>query len=129
MGEHLAVIDPGMQSTLQDFGRYGFQRYGISAAGAIDVLSMQIANALVGNARDEGRLGTHDDEIDGEEPRQPEQALCVVGSDGMAGREGRDPGIARRSMELRQLGRRREPPRESVLPTPRADDEDAHRSV
>lgn len=53
MGEHLAVIDPGMQSTLQDFGRYGFQRYGISAAGAIDVLSMQIANALVGNARDE----------------------------------------------------------------------------
>ena len=53
MGEHLAVIDPGMQSTLQDFGRYGFQRYGISAAGAIDSLSMQIANALVGNARDE----------------------------------------------------------------------------
>ncbi len=53
MADHLAVIDPGMQSTLQDFGRYGLQRYGISAAGAIDPLSMQIANALVGNARDE----------------------------------------------------------------------------
>jgi biotin-dependent carboxylase-like uncharacterized protein len=53
MVDHLAVIDPGMQSTVQDFGRYGLQRYGVSAAGAIDPLSMQIANALVGNARDE----------------------------------------------------------------------------
>ena len=26
----------------------------------------------VGGAGDQGRLGTHDDEIDGEEPRQPE---------------------------------------------------------
>ena len=83
----------------------------------------------VGGAGDQGRLGAHDDEIDGEEPRQPEQALCVVGSDRMAGREGRDSGIARRSMELGQPGRRREPPRECVLATPRADDEDAHRAV
>ncbi len=56
MADHLAVLDPGMQSTLQDLGRYGLQRFGISAAGAIDPMSMQIANALVGNARDEAVL-------------------------------------------------------------------------
>ena len=56
MADHLAVLDPGMQSTLQDLGRYGLQRFGISAAGAIDPMSMQIANALVGNARDEAAL-------------------------------------------------------------------------
>ena len=83
----------------------------------------------VGGAGDQGRLGTHDDEIDVEETRQSEQALCVVGSDRMTGREGRDSGIARRSMELGQPGRRGEPPREGVLATSRADDEDAHRPV
>lgn len=50
MLDHLTVVEPGMQSTVQDLGRFGLQRYGISAAGPIDPLSMRIANALVGNA-------------------------------------------------------------------------------
>src|SRR6478735_11226109 len=54
--DHLAVVDPGIQSTLQDFGRLGLQRYGVSAAGAIDPLSMRIANALVGNAVEEAAI-------------------------------------------------------------------------
>ncbi|WP_210483065.1 biotin-dependent carboxyltransferase family protein [Microvirga antarctica] len=50
MADHLVVLDPGTLSTIQDFGRYGLQRFGISAAGALDPMAMRIANALVGNS-------------------------------------------------------------------------------
>ncbi|NRD76351.1 biotin-dependent carboxyltransferase family protein [Bacillus sp. BRMEA1] len=43
------VIKPGLQTTIQDFGRFGFQQYGISPSGAMDVFSLQIANILTGN--------------------------------------------------------------------------------
>jgi biotin-dependent carboxylase-like uncharacterized protein len=45
----LEVIDPGPQATLQDAGRYGYQRFGVTPAGAIDAVSHRAANALVGN--------------------------------------------------------------------------------
>jgi len=53
-GAHLDIIDPGLFSTLQDAGRFGFQRFGISNSGAMDVAAMRIANALVANAPGEG---------------------------------------------------------------------------
>ncbi|NHC41618.1 biotin-dependent carboxyltransferase family protein [Bacillus sp. MM2020_1] len=43
------VIKPGMQTTVQDLGRYGYQQFGVSPAGAMDAYAMQIANLLVGN--------------------------------------------------------------------------------
>ena len=43
------VIKPGLFTTLQDLGRYGFAHLGISPAGAADALSLRIANLLVGN--------------------------------------------------------------------------------
>jgi biotin-dependent carboxylase-like uncharacterized protein len=46
---HLAIERPGLSSTLQDFGRFGYQRFGISGSGAMDVVAMRIANRLVGN--------------------------------------------------------------------------------
>ena len=48
----LRVIEPGGASTIQDRGRPGYQRYGVSEAGAMDPLALRIANRLVGN--DEG---------------------------------------------------------------------------
>lgn len=45
----LAIEQPGPLSTLQDFGRYGYQRYGISASGAMDAVALEIANGLAGN--------------------------------------------------------------------------------
>lgn len=51
MGAHLLIERPGLFSSLQDFGRFGFQRFGISASGAMDSLAMQAANGLVGNPR------------------------------------------------------------------------------
>ena len=45
----LRVIAPGGASTIQDQGRPGYQRYGVSEAGAMDRLALRIANRLVGN--------------------------------------------------------------------------------
>lgn len=45
----LRVIDPGLAATLQDCGRFGYQRYGVPVSGAIDAVSLQIANAIAGN--------------------------------------------------------------------------------
>jgi urea carboxylase len=50
------VVKPGLLSTLQDLGRFGYQRFGVVAGGVMDEWSHRIANALVGNAPDEATL-------------------------------------------------------------------------
>lgn len=45
----IEVLSPGLLTTIQDLGRYGFAHLGISPAGAADTLSLRIANRLVGN--------------------------------------------------------------------------------
>jgi antagonist of KipI len=45
----IRVKNPGMFSTIQDLGRYGYSHLGISIVGAADRLSLRIANLLVGN--------------------------------------------------------------------------------
>lgn len=47
----LRIDRPGLFSSLQDMGRFGYQRFGISASGAMDTLALQAANLLVGNPR------------------------------------------------------------------------------
>lgn len=46
----LTVVEAGPLTTVQDLGRRGWQRFGISASGAMDGPALQLANALVGNA-------------------------------------------------------------------------------
>jgi biotin-dependent carboxylase-like uncharacterized protein len=46
----LHAVAPSPFSTVQDFGRVGWRRYGVTGAGAMDVESHAVANALVGNA-------------------------------------------------------------------------------
>lgn len=48
----LEVIESGPLSTIQDGGRFGYQRFGISGSGAMDSLAYRVANALVGNDGD-----------------------------------------------------------------------------
>ncbi|WP_059173712.1 biotin-dependent carboxyltransferase family protein [Bacillus sp. FJAT-27445] len=43
------VVRPGLQTTVQDFGRYGWQKYGVSPSGAMDPFAIRVANILVGN--------------------------------------------------------------------------------
>ncbi len=45
----LAVVRPGMLTTVQDRGRHGLQHLGVVPGGAMDQVANGIANALVGN--------------------------------------------------------------------------------
>src|SRR5438094_377882 len=45
----IEVIKPGLQTTVQDSGRPGYQSFGVSVAGAEDNFSFRVANLLVGN--------------------------------------------------------------------------------
>jgi KipI family sensor histidine kinase inhibitor len=51
-GPVFTVLDPGLLTTIQDFGRPGWRTFGVSAGGAADRDAMRIANALAGNAPD-----------------------------------------------------------------------------
>ena len=46
----LEILQPGMLTTVQDTGRYGYQRFGMPVAGAMDGFALRAANRLVGNS-------------------------------------------------------------------------------
>src|SRR5271170_401928 len=46
----LVISAIGPASSVQDGGRYGAQRYGLTPSGAMDRLALAAANCLVGNA-------------------------------------------------------------------------------
>lgn len=52
----IRVLRPGLLSTLQDQGRHGLQHVGLCPGGAMDPVALALANALVGNPRDEAAL-------------------------------------------------------------------------
>lgn len=56
MAEGLGIIHPGLHTTVQDLGRFGFQDQGVPPAGALDPIGLRLANALAGNAAGEGGL-------------------------------------------------------------------------
>jgi biotin-dependent carboxylase-like uncharacterized protein len=43
------VLNPGMMTTVQDLGRFGFLDSGVPPSGALDSFSCRVANLLVGN--------------------------------------------------------------------------------
>jgi len=45
----MRVLEGGIQSTVQDAGRFGYQRLGVPPSGAADPLAFAAANDLVGN--------------------------------------------------------------------------------
>jgi biotin-dependent carboxylase-like uncharacterized protein len=52
---HLLVVAPGLHSTVQDLGRFGYQAYGVPVAGALDPVGLRLANAVAGNAEGGGQ--------------------------------------------------------------------------
>ena len=80
----------------------------------------------VGDAGDERRLRPDHDEIGAEREGEREQAVGVVGPDGMALPEPRDPRVAGRGVELAERRALRETPRERVLARARPDDQHLH---
>ncbi len=55
----LRIIKAGIQDTVQDLGRYGYQQAGINPSGAMDRYALQVANALLGNELHEAVLELH----------------------------------------------------------------------
>jgi biotin-dependent carboxylase-like uncharacterized protein len=53
---HIRVVSPGLLTTVQDPGRFGWAHYGVSASGAADPLALRAANLVVGNAENAAAL-------------------------------------------------------------------------
>ena len=45
----LKIKQPGILTTVQDRGRYGYQKLGVSVSGAMDEFALRAANLIVGN--------------------------------------------------------------------------------
>ena len=45
----MEILEPGLLTTVQDTGRFGYQRFGVPVSGAMDLFSLRAANVLVGN--------------------------------------------------------------------------------
>jgi antagonist of KipI len=52
----IKVLRPGLLTSLQDLGRYGYQKHGVIVSGGMDTYSLRAANILVGNVEREGVL-------------------------------------------------------------------------
>jgi len=53
---YIRIIEMYGISTIQDLGRFGYQNSGVPVSGAMDKISMRIANRLVGNGDEEAVL-------------------------------------------------------------------------
>lgn len=45
----ITIIKPGIMSSVQDLGRWGFQQYGVPIGGAMDKVAAALANIICGN--------------------------------------------------------------------------------
>ena len=52
----LHIRHPGMLTTVQDLGRFGYQQAGIIVSGAMDAAALRVANLLVGNTENAAGL-------------------------------------------------------------------------
>jgi len=52
----ITVLRPGLLTSIQDLGRYGYQKYGVIVSGSMDSYALRLANLLVGNEQGEAAL-------------------------------------------------------------------------
>lgn len=52
----IKVLKSGFYSTIQDLGRFGFQEFGVPYSGVMDKKAAILANALLGNSKEEAVL-------------------------------------------------------------------------
>jgi antagonist of KipI len=71
----LRVVKPGLHTTVQDLGRWGWQRWGVAVAGPMDPWSHRVANRLVGN---DERAATLEITVLGPELEFPEAGTIAV---------------------------------------------------
>jgi len=56
--EAFEVLEPGILTTIQDGGRFGYSQFGVPPSGALDYFSYRVANLLVNNLENEACLET-----------------------------------------------------------------------
>ena len=56
MGKGMEVLQAGLLTTVQDAGRFGYQKMGIPVSGAMDLSAYHTANLLAGNPGNEAVL-------------------------------------------------------------------------
>ena len=71
----ILVVRPGLLTTVQDRGRWGWQAHGVPVAGPMDGYSHRLANRLVGNPEDAAALEIT---LTGPELRAEGDLLCAV---------------------------------------------------
>ncbi len=77
--EALEVVRPGLLATVQDLGRFGYQKFGVPTSGAVDQAAFRAANLLVDNEEGAAAL-----EATGEGPvlrACADLAVAIVGAD------------------------------------------------
>ncbi|HTU02001.1 MAG TPA: 5-oxoprolinase/urea amidolyase family protein, partial [Candidatus Sulfotelmatobacter sp.] len=47
----LEVLEPGLLTTVQDRGRFGYMKFGVPVSGAVDPVALRLGNVLVGNSQ------------------------------------------------------------------------------
>ncbi|WP_272466534.1 biotin-dependent carboxyltransferase family protein [Terrihalobacillus insolitus] len=52
----ISLTKPGLLTSVQDLGRYGFQKYGVITSGVMDQLAHRTSNLLVGNEENEATI-------------------------------------------------------------------------
>ncbi len=75
----IRVLAPGLLTTAQDLGRFGWAHYGVSASGAADAVALRAGNLLVGNA--ENAAGLEMTLAGGEFEFECAAVIAVTGSD------------------------------------------------
>jgi KipI family sensor histidine kinase inhibitor len=73
---HITILNPGLLTTIQDAGRWGYQDQGVSVSGAMDLEAHRLANTIVGNPRDAATLGAT---VVGPELRLEQETTVAVG--------------------------------------------------
>jgi antagonist of KipI len=106
----IRVIKPGMLTTIQDAGRWGYQARGVPVAGPMDLVSHRVANALVGN--DRGAATLEVTLLGPELEFESERVVAITGADFELALDGRParinaPFLVASGSHLQFLARRR----------------------
>ena len=78
-GETIEILEPGLNTTVQDLGRYGYQRYGVPVSGALDAFALRAANILAGN--EQGAAGLEMTAIAAKVMFRKESWIALTGAD------------------------------------------------
>ncbi|MGA8854968.1 MAG: biotin-dependent carboxyltransferase family protein [Christiangramia sp.] len=79
MKAEIEVLQPGLFSTIQDLGRFGFQKFGVPQSGVMDRYAMRICNLILGNPQETAVM-----EITMQGPQlkfNAPTAICMSGAD------------------------------------------------